>query len=396
MSEHQYYEFQAVDRALTDAERRALRALSTRATITSRSFVNTYDWGDFKGDPAKLMEPYFDLHLYFANWGTRHLSVRWPKQAVDVDKIEGFLVGDETATIRAAGEAVILDVTRDEVHDDYWDDESGTLAALAPLRADVIDGDLRLFYLAWLMAVEDGIVEDDAFEPLPGLGPLTEPLVTFARFFCIESDLIEAAAEQAAASAALAISPAAVADFMRALSEEEKHAMLIRVHDGDGVSLHAELRRRVRQALAPSIAIQVRRRTAGELRALSQRRAEERERAAQRKAEAEQRERELVALAVRQRRLAALQTKGDAAWRDVEQAIAERNPAGYDKAVALLADLRELAHTQDRMSQFAGRLAEIRAVHAKKGRFLERLATAALGRLEGSARARRAARRPCS
>jgi len=35
---------------------------------------------------------------------------------------------------------------------DDWDDGSGRLAALAPLRTDLLSGDLRLFYLLWLTA----------------------------------------------------------------------------------------------------------------------------------------------------------------------------------------------------------------------------------------------------
>lgn len=50
MSEYQYFEFQAVDRPLTQAEMRQLRAVSTRATITATRFVNSYTWGDFKGN----------------------------------------------------------------------------------------------------------------------------------------------------------------------------------------------------------------------------------------------------------------------------------------------------------------------------------------------------------
>ena len=56
MSEYQYYEFQAVDRPLSREEIAAVRALSTRATITPTRFVNEYQWGDFKGDPLALME----------------------------------------------------------------------------------------------------------------------------------------------------------------------------------------------------------------------------------------------------------------------------------------------------------------------------------------------------
>lgn len=47
MSEYQHYEFLTIDQALDRRQQQELRALSTRARITSTSFVNTYDWGDF-------------------------------------------------------------------------------------------------------------------------------------------------------------------------------------------------------------------------------------------------------------------------------------------------------------------------------------------------------------
>ena len=47
------------------------RKITSRAEITATSLTNEYHFGDFKGDPAKLMEQYFDAHLYFANWGSR-------------------------------------------------------------------------------------------------------------------------------------------------------------------------------------------------------------------------------------------------------------------------------------------------------------------------------------
>ena len=90
MSEYQYYEFVAVDRPLTPVQQGEVRALSTRARITASSFVNTYEWGDFKGDQRQLMERYFDAHLYLANWGTRQLMLRLPKRVLDRSK---FLTG---------------------------------------------------------------------------------------------------------------------------------------------------------------------------------------------------------------------------------------------------------------------------------------------------------------
>ena len=56
MSEYQYYDFKAIDHALTKTEMAALRTISTRAVITSTSFTNHYEWGDLKADPLKLLK----------------------------------------------------------------------------------------------------------------------------------------------------------------------------------------------------------------------------------------------------------------------------------------------------------------------------------------------------
>jgi hypothetical protein len=122
MSEYQYYELQAIDRPLTEADRQALRDLSTRARITATSFTNSYEWGDFKGDPAKLMERWFDLHLYLANWGSRRLMTRLPARLIDRGRLDALLEELDCVRLSAAGENLILDIARDEVEFDDWDD----------------------------------------------------------------------------------------------------------------------------------------------------------------------------------------------------------------------------------------------------------------------------------
>lgn len=82
MSEYQCYEFVALDRPLTPKQMAELRAISTRAEITPTRFWNEYQWGDLKADPAKLVERYFDAHMYFANWGTHRLMLRVPSARV--------------------------------------------------------------------------------------------------------------------------------------------------------------------------------------------------------------------------------------------------------------------------------------------------------------------------
>jgi hypothetical protein len=65
MSEYQYYEFRAIDRALNDQQMRELRAISTRATISRTSFSNHDTFGDLKANSRDLLTKYFDASLYF-------------------------------------------------------------------------------------------------------------------------------------------------------------------------------------------------------------------------------------------------------------------------------------------------------------------------------------------
>jgi len=150
MSEYQYYEFLALDRPLDRAAQDALRSISSRARITVTSFTNHYEWGDLKGDPCEFMERWFDLHLYLANWGTRRLMLRMPARSVNRKDIDRFLREIDWVEVWTSGDNLIVDIQRNEEGaDDDLDDGSGRLAALAPLRTDVLSGDLRLFYLLW-------------------------------------------------------------------------------------------------------------------------------------------------------------------------------------------------------------------------------------------------------
>jgi hypothetical protein len=118
VSEYQYYEFPAVDRPLNDRQMQKLRAVSSRAMITPTSFVNEYDWGDFKGDPDEWMEKYFDAFLYCANSGTRRFMLRFDKRHFDADAATAFCVGDN-ASLKIRGEHVILSFEAN-CEDDDW------------------------------------------------------------------------------------------------------------------------------------------------------------------------------------------------------------------------------------------------------------------------------------
>lgn len=367
MSEYQYYEFQAIDRPLDRAAQDALRSISSRARITATSFTNHYEWGDLKGDPRKFMERWFDLHLYLANWGTRRLMIRVPKRFVNTADIDPFLREIDWVEVWTSGDNLIIDIQHHEDggYDD-WDDGSGRLAALAPLRTDVLSGDLRLFYLLWLTAVQDEFIPEDEVEPLPGIAPLTVALEGFAEFFGIDFDLVTAAAELSADDASM--SKDGLRKAVEVIPEREKAELLLRVVDGD-THVAAELRSRVRKKNPASAT----HRTAGALRTRAQEIREERERIDAERREAERRRQAAEAEKARRVRLKAIKQRGANVWREIETEIERRNQTGYDNAINLLSDLQALAVEEGSRDDFNRHIGSIRARHEKKGKFIERL-----------------------
>ncbi len=236
---------------------------------------------------------------------------------------------------------------------------------------DVLGGDLRLFYLLWLTAVEDGAFEADEPEPAPGLGPMTGALEAFIDFFGIDRDLVEAAAEGATAAGSGGASSDAGRRVIAAMSDGEKTGLLVRLFDGDP-HVAAELRAMVRKGLGPGPSPTTRR-TVGELRAracairLSRERAEADHAAEERQRQAD------AAREAEQMRLEAIRCRGESVWREVEDDIERRSAASYGRAVALLSDLRTLAEKQGAIEEFLGRLQAIRERHARKERLIKRL-----------------------
>ena len=178
MSEYQYYEFLALDQPLTREQRAELRSISSRAEITATRFVNEYQWGDLKGDPLQMVKEYFDAFLYLTNWGTRQVMFRLSHGVLDPEIARQYCATG-TASLVETGSHLILNLYVDqEEPDDYWDEPGGQLAAMVQARSELAAGDLRLLYLAWLLALQSDEVDFEESEPpVPaGLGNLSAGL----------------------------------------------------------------------------------------------------------------------------------------------------------------------------------------------------------------------------
>lgn len=382
MSEYQYYEFRAVDRPLDDRQMRELRVVSSRAVITPTSFTNEYNWGDFKGSPDKWMEKYFDAFLYLANWGTRRLMLRFPKRLLDAKTAATFCVGD-SASIRTSGDYVILSF-ESQIEDEDWVESEGWLASLIPLRSEILRGDLRCLYLAWLLCAQNAEIDDDELEPCvpTNLDELSASESSFADFLGIYSDLIEVAARASSRSTEDAGNRKELESWVRGLPEDEKNALLLRVLDED-VQLGAELQIRfVQQTRANSLPQSApepeKRRTAGELLSAAEALTEEKRRRAAEKVAAEKKRIEKEKAAAREKYLEDLAQKADKVWLKVEDLISTKQPARYDDAVNFLVDLRDLAARQGKMQGFQSRHRELCEKHAKKPSLLRKIEKAGL------------------
>lgn len=387
MSEYQYYEFLAVDRPLNDDEQAEVRLLSTRARITATSFVNEYHWGDFKGDPSRLMERYYDAHLYVANWGTHRVMFRLPCDLLDPDVVENYCAGDQ-ASAWVAGDFVVLDFTSDDEAGEFDFDAEVLLSAIVGVRAELAAGDLRPLYLAWLAAYgawerDEDVFDRDAYHDLeppvpPGLGTLTAPQRALAEFLRLDDDLLATAAQTSPALAAIADDPSDLAAWMTRLTVAEKDRLLARVVQGEAARVRMELRRRFRDDTStPTIVAPGRRTVAELLDDVARRRADNKRLQAAQRAEDDVR-REQARLDARERRLDKLADGEDAAWSRVEAMISTRKPAEYDSAVMLLTDLQALAERQDRYETFTSRTIALRQTHARKPSLIERLNRAGL------------------
>lgn len=378
MSEYQYYEFQAIDRRLTAAEMDELRAFSTRARITPTSFVNDYQWGSFKGDESAWMEKYFDAFLYFANWGTSTLELAVSSRLLDSETVGRYCVGESASFREGTGRTILTFNAQEEEPDEDWDDQTDALSALIPIRAQLVRGDLRSLYIGWLRCAQAGELEDDDAEPPvpPGLGELDGSLECLVDFLRVDTDLLKTAAATSAAMSVQPLSHDAIRRWVEERSLAEKHDYLERFIVAEEPALAAELQHLISSPDVPVSNTTAR--TVGSLLSAAEAAADQRRSDAAARAEIERKRREEEAARARSEYLQDLAQRVPAAWEEVQELIATKQPASYDRAAALLVDLRDVATAQMREPNFRQRLDALCAEHQRKPSLISKLRRAGL------------------
>ena len=367
MSEYQYYEFQTIDRPLTQAEQQAVSLLSSRVQLSSTRAIFTYSYGDFIGDPKELLVQYFDAMFYIANWGTLQLMFRFPKALIDVERMQKYCV-EYQIVVSEINNFVILEISIDD-EGFGWIEGEGNLSSLIGLRQEILQGDYRLLYLAWLKAISyldiDELNEEELEPPVPpGLGKLSSSLEAFIDAFELNEHLLKVATTASAAKSS--ISENSLKAAITKLERSESDTFLLRLAKGEA-NLSFELRKRLSQLMELMQDVITGERTIRQLLESAEQEQKQSERRKEQEAEA-----------LRVRELEALAQRETAAWEDVEALIQKGTSKSYDEVVPLLLKLRDLADYQNQQSNFLTRLKQLHAQYSSRSGLKKRLLQANL------------------
>ena len=380
MSEYQYYEFLAMDRPLTGHQVEDLHSISSRADITPTNFSVVYNYSDLRVNPLELLERHFDVLVYVANWGTRRVAFRLPLGVVEQGILDRYLIGEEV-NVKKTKKLLIIDIRSEDEMGGDWEEGEGWMARLAPVRTELLSGDLRALYLFWLLSVQEAYDEEldpDEQEPPvpPGLVGLSGPLQDLAEFLRIDEHLVRAAGE---VSSKEDDSLSGLSTWIAGLPEAEKDHLLLDVVEGNGSTIGPGLIRRFRaDCKQAKPGTQKGLRTVAELLEAAERQRQEAERKRLEHLAAERKRKEARARAARKERLDALEGNEETAWQKVERLASSKKQPAYDEAVAQLADLRDLAARQQISGLFETRLGALRQAHGRKYSFIKRLDKAGL------------------
>ena len=342
MSEYQYHEWQAIDRLLSPQEQEHVEQLSSHIKVSASRAVVTYHWSDFKYDPKKVLLKYFDAYLYFANWGTIRLLFRFPQGLIDESAVAPYC-DDEYITFENSGNYQVLGIYFDPEYGEGWMQAEAGLSSFVGLRDDLLSGDYRLLYLAWLAKGTLFDVDSDILEPPvpPGLKNMSPGLSHFIAITELDPFLLRAAAEE---SDELEPSqPIDYAKLIRHLTRAECDTFLIDLANGRSGVAHA-LRQRLQSFLPSKRPLAPRRpRTLAQLK--------QRAKTLQL---AEKQRRDEIARKKHAQEMEVLSRREDQAWKEVEHLLehGRRIASVYDDVTEKLVKLQQLAENKNNYSAF--------------------------------------------
>jgi hypothetical protein len=223
---YKYYYFEAIDKPLTEQQQAALRNVSTRAQINARRFENEYHFGNLGANPESLVKKYFDVHLFYASYGTRIVMFKVPAKTIDFPLLKQYDNG-ETVRITKSGSDVIVDITADCEDSEGWWDESPKISKYVSFRDDLMAGDYRCLYIAWLAGDSERVRKRGTPPIPPGIKKLSGTLRSFIGFMYLDEKEFAASVESASDDKPAEPTSKEIKDWVASLPDKDCQKILV-------------------------------------------------------------------------------------------------------------------------------------------------------------------------
>lgn len=366
MSEYQFYEFQSIDRPLQDEDIEAIHQYSSRVQVNRRKAIFEYSYSDFRYDEVEVLRKHFDMMIYMANWGTRRLLIKFPRESVSLENLKKYEIEgdgglDEYTKIISSGSYVIIDIYMDAEDGSFWIDGEDLLDEMLALRKQIIEGDYRLLYLAWMNSAFLSNAKNLIEPPLPpNMKKLDKALQSFVDFWEIDEDWI-AVASQASPSQKKPPLEDVIAQIsqLNALEKDQYLALLLQDPNQAYRKLYQQLMDFLPNAAASLV---LPNRTVKEFQAAFKQQAQLRIQK-EKEAEAEK----------KAQRMAQIDQELPQLWEQAQENASLKHAGGYKKATEILVEIRDYFDYHENADTFQQELEKKMEPFGKSRAFRDRL-----------------------
>ncbi|MEM6345617.1 MAG: hypothetical protein AAF927_17120 [Bacteroidota bacterium] len=367
MSDYHFYDFYAIDRPLSAEQINIISGYSSRVRPSARRASFVYNYSDFLGGGEEMLSEFFDIMLFVTNWGIRRLLMKFPQSLVSFEALKEYEIDaadayDQEIKVFQNGTNVLVDFFYVIEYGD-WIEGEGMLDELLPLRDQILNGDYRVMYLAWLhLASEKHGISDDLLEPsLPAnLKELDYSLDSFVNFWEIDEDLVTAASENS--KQVLDIPDESLQSQIEQLSEEEKNQYLKDLVVNEGMT-RIMLRRQLAAFCGePNVEPILQARSMREIKETVAKQREIRKEEARKAAEK-----------AYLQKMVKIEKEELDLWQEIRDNADLKKARGYARATEILVELKEYYAFKQRPDSFNNRVSNQLLVYGKSEAFKRRL-----------------------
>lgn len=147
MSEYEYTEFCSLYSPLSPEAISEMRALSSRACVTTHGASYVYHYSCFRGNTQELLLKHFDVYFFLSKFSILELIFKYRTVDLDIDALRYYEYKD-TITVNVLGPYTLVGIRyTDEECFSGWLEGEGILPDLLPLYDEIKSENYNILYL---------------------------------------------------------------------------------------------------------------------------------------------------------------------------------------------------------------------------------------------------------